>query len=170
MRTALGRLGNALLWVTATLGATALVATAALALTRTRPVVVQSGSMVPTYGVRSVVLVHRVDPTDIRAGDVVALTLPGGQHVLHRIVDVDRSANGVIVRTKGDANREPDTEPVLLPAHAAAWRAGASLPAIGGVVVLLRTPLAGFLLALALLAPLALGRSRRPASTAPAPA
>jgi hypothetical protein len=51
-----------------------------------------------------------------------------------------------------------------------AWRAGASIPVVGGIAALLRTPAAGFLLAIALLGPLALGRSRRaavPATVSP---
>jgi signal peptidase I len=158
MRRALGRLADALLWVTTVLGAAALLATAALWLTDTRPLVVRSDSMAPTYDARSVVLVHRVDADDIRAGDVVTVTLPGGQRVLHRVIDVDATPAGPSVRTKGDANRTADAERIVLPAGEPAWRAGASVPAVGGVATLLRTPAAGFLLAVALLGPLAVAR------------
>ena len=163
------RTGNALLWVTAALGAAAILATSAMWLTGTRPLVIQSGSMAPTYDVRSVVLVHRVDPSDVRAGDVVVLTLPTGRKLLHRVTDVDDTAAGPSLQTKGDANREVDPHRTLLPADGEAWRAGASVPMLGGLALILRTPAAGFALGLAVLGPLALGR-RRPMTAARAAA
>ena len=160
------RLGDVLLWLTAAAGAVAVTATAVMWLTGTRPVVVQSGSMEPAYPVRSVAFVHDVAPTDLREGDVVAVALPGGQRVLHRVVDLRRVRAGVEVVTKGDANDEADADPVLLPHGAPARRAGAVVPGLGGVAIALRTPAAGFALALLLVGPASLGHRRRPTEPA----
>ena len=156
------RVGDLLLWLTAAAGAAAVAATAVMWLTGTRPVVVQSGSMEPDYPVRSVTFVHETDPTDVGEDDVVAVTLPGGQRVLHRVVDLRRTRTGVEVVTKGDANDEADADPVLLPHGQRVWRAGAVVPGLGGVAVALRTPAAGFALALLLLGPVSIGHRRRP--------
>lgn len=159
-----GRLGDGLLWLTALLGVLVVGAVAAMWLTGTRPVVVQSGSMAPTYPMRSVVLTHRVDAGDIRPDDVVAVSLPGGRRVLHRVLDVARGSDGeLVVRTKGDANHSADAEPVTLATDEEVWRAGAHLPGIGGIATSMRTPVAGIVLALIVLGPIALGRRPQPA-------
>lgn len=165
------RIADALLWVSAAIGLAAMAATAVMWLTAARPLVVSSGSMDPAYPVRSVTLVHRIRASEIRAGDVLALTLPTGQRVMHRVVERDVVGGQVRIRTKGDANRTPDPEPVMIPDTGTVWRAGASVPALGALVAALHTPLAGFVLALALLGPIALGRGRRPSRRAePLPA
>ena len=160
------RAADLLLWVTAVIGVIAVVISIAAWFTGSRLIVVESGSMEPTHPVGSAVIAHRVDPLELAAGDVVALSLAGGQRVLHRVVDVRRTDKGVVLHTKGDANPSVDTEPFTLSTNASAWRGGAVAPHVGRVANVLRTPVAGFALAVVLLGPLALGGRRRVARTA----
>lgn len=166
MRRVVARLGDGLLWVTAAAGLTAIAASAVLWFSGARPVVVTSGSMEPTYPVRSVVIVRPVDPHRVHGGDVLAMNLPNGRRVLHRVVDVERTGDGITVTTKGDANRAPDAEPVTV--AGTAWRAGASVPLVGAIVSAMRSPLAGFGLALLCLGPIAMSRQRHQTSGATA--
>ena len=161
---AVARVGDVLLWVTAILGTLAVAASLLLVATGGRPVVVTSGSMGDAYPVGSVTVVRRVAPGAVALGDVLSVRQGNGTKTLHRVVEVQPTPKGVVVRTKGDANGSPDTEPVLL---IDAWRAGASVPVLGRVAVVFRSPLAGFALAVVLLAPLALGDRRRAAPPVP---
>jgi signal peptidase I len=162
-RTIVVHVADVALWITATIGAAAAVASVVLLLHGTRPLVVTSGSMEPAYPVRSLALVSRVDAGRIHEGDVVAVSLPSGRRVLHRVAAVHVAANGQrAVTLKGDANPKPDVEPVVLDRRA--YRAVACVPFVGTIAMWFRTPAAGFLLALVLLGPLAL---RRRTTTAP---
>ena len=151
------------LWVTATVGLTAAVASAVMFSLGVRPLVVTSGSMEPNYPVRSMTLVGRVDASSVVKGDVVAVQLPTGVRVLHRVIDAHDSEDGTkrVVTLKGDANEKPDSTPVVLDDRA--YRAVACIPYVGRVASWLRTPAAGFCAALVLLGPLALRRRRSPA-------
>lgn len=170
MRRVIAGLGDAVLWLTAVTGIAAVALSAVLWFSGARPIVVTSGSMEPTYHVQSVVIVHPVAANRVERGDVVALSLPSGQRVLHRVVHLERTAGGVQVTTKGDANRTPDPDPAVI--AGTAWRAGASVPIVGELVAAMRTPLAGFALALLCLGPIAAGRNRRASapSAPPGPA
>lgn len=158
MRRAIATAADIGLWVTAIVGAAALVATLLLAAAGARPVVVRSGSMEPTYPVRSVAVVRPVEVADVAVGDVLAVETPAGTRVLHRVTERTITPNGVLVTLKGDANKTADPTPVLI---TEAYRAGAKVPHVGALAPVLRSPLAGFAVALALLGPLAL-RARHP--------
>ena len=166
VRRVVSRMADIGLWVSAAIGVVAAVASAVMFLSDVRPLVVTSGSMEPSYPVRSLVLVRPVQASSVVERDVVAVRLPSGARVLHRVIDVSTAAGGHrAVVLKGDANAEPDTEPVVLDERA--YRAVACVPFVGTVATWLRTPVFGFFAALVLLGPLAL-RRRTPAS-APSP-
>ena len=155
------RVADACLWLTAAIGLTAAIASAVMFVMGMRPLVVTSGSMEPAIPVRSVALVAPVDATAVEKGDVLAVELPSGARVLHRVVElraVDGGRRAVVL--KGDANEKPDAAPVVLDERA--YRSVASVPYVGMVASWLRTPAFGFVSALVLLGPLAL-RRRRPA-------
>jgi signal peptidase I len=71
--------------------------------------VITSGSMTGTYDRGSLVFDRVVPTSTLKAGDVITFRPPGQTGlVTHRIVSV-RSVRGQrVLRTKGDANREPD--------------------------------------------------------------
>jgi signal peptidase len=69
-----------------------------------RPLTVLSGSMEPTLSAGDVVVVQRVEPDDVRAGDVVTYRSPGGDLVTHRVRRVRRLAGRYEFVTRGDAN------------------------------------------------------------------
>ena len=159
---AIARGGDLLLWVTAILGTIAVATSVVRVATGGRPLVVTSGSMGDAYPVGSVTVVRQVEPAEVEVGDVLNVRRGNGTKTLHRVVERQDTAKGVVVRTKGDANGSVD-EPVLL---VEAWRAGRSVPHLGRVAAFFRTPLAGFGLALVLLGPLALGDRHRGRSRA----
>ena len=67
---------------------------------------VMSGSMNPALLPGDLVIVERVDPSLIQAGDVVTVE----SHVVftHRVVEVRLEEGAYLFRTKGDANEDPD--------------------------------------------------------------
>jgi signal peptidase I len=71
--------------------------------------VITSGSMSGTYDRGSLVFDRVVATSSLKAGDVITFRPPGQAGlVTHRVVSV-RSVRGQrVLRTKGDANREPD--------------------------------------------------------------
>ena len=72
---------------------------------------VLSGSMEPTYHVGSLIYVKKVDPMELKAGDVITYMLDEDTLSTHRIVEVvpDENDSSVIrFRTKGDANDAED--------------------------------------------------------------
>lgn len=162
------RVADACLWITAAIGLTAAIASAVMFVVGMRPLVVTSGSMEPAFPIRSIALVSPVDATSVTKGDVLAVELPSGARVLHRVVElraVDGGRRAVVL--KGDANEKPDAAPVVLDERA--YRSVACVPYAGAVASWLRTPAFGFVAALVLLGPLALRRRGESVAVSPAP-
>jgi signal peptidase len=79
--------------------------------------VVLSGSMDPTLQPGDMVIVRSADTSDVQRGDVITFYEPGepkrGQNrITHRVVGKERTAQGVVYRTKGDDNEHRDPVPV----------------------------------------------------------
>lgn len=81
------------------------------------PVVpVQGGSMRPFLQTGDVVLLHRVNPSTLKVGEVIAVettktdqqTYGVPAQVVHRIVAVEHTAGGLAFKTRGDANSGAD--------------------------------------------------------------
>jgi signal peptidase len=69
--------------------------------------VVLSGSMEPALPVGGMVYVRSLPPEDLRVGDIVTFTLPGGDvRATHRVVELRPDEQAVV--TKGDANEDAD--------------------------------------------------------------
>jgi signal peptidase len=108
-------------------------------LTGRQTIIIGGGSMQPAIGIGAVVLIGPVRPADLATGDVVSLqTGPDRATFTHRIVAVVDRPDGVWVRTKGDANAEPD--PTLVPATAILGRVEWSIPWAGFLLALLSLP------------------------------
>jgi signal peptidase len=115
---------------------------------------VRSGSMTPTYTVGSLLVVSPVDPSDVRVGMPLSFVTPDGDALeTHRVIQVMHSETGLSFRTRGDANRDADPQPV--PASAVRGSVKWSVPHIGevlrwlawprGFLVLVVTPLVALL-------------------------
>jgi signal peptidase len=104
---------------------------------------VRSESMTGFAPIGSLVVARPIQPRDIKVGDVILIR---GQHedklgapVLHRVIErnIDQESQ-VVVRTKGDANPDPDREPYVVreptitPVLVVRW--------LGFVLALIRTP------------------------------
>ena len=74
------------------------------------PVVVLSGSMVPTLNVGDVAVTRAAVPSQLEVGDVITYRSGSGL-ITHRIIDIEESPNGRLFHTQGDANATPDSQP-----------------------------------------------------------
>jgi len=75
--------------------------------------VVQSGSMEPAIGTGSVVFVADVPVDTIDEGDVITFSdTRTGPTTTHRVIEKHQAETSLRFRTKGDANEDPDPEPV----------------------------------------------------------
>lgn len=108
-----------------------------------QPMVVRSGSMEPAIATGAVVLVREVRATELRVGDVAAVVRPDRVRVAHRVLAVRREGGVAVLTLKGDANREPDPEPVVA---ARASRVVGSLPLAGRAASELTSARGGFVL------------------------
>jgi len=77
------------------------------------PALVASGSMRPTMDVGDVVIIAKVPANTIREGDIIQFRRPEQVTVMHRVVEIQETEAGKFFITKGDANDEPDTDPVI---------------------------------------------------------
>jgi len=76
------------------------------------PTVVYSGSMRPTIDVGDVVIAVKVPASKVEEGDIIEFR-EGNITVIHRVIEVYQTKEARLLVTKGDANREPDSEPVF---------------------------------------------------------
>jgi signal peptidase len=108
-------------------------------LTGHQTIIIGGGSMQPAIGLGAAVVIGPVKPADLASGDVVTLQVgPDRAIFTHRIVDVASRPDGIWVRTKGDANSNPD--PTLVPAAAILGRVEWSIPWAGFLLALLSLP------------------------------
>ena len=72
--------------------------------------VITGGSMTGAISKGSIAIDHHVPVSTLQVGDVITFQPPsGGGNVTHRIVAIDRDADGnPVFRTKGDANEAVD--------------------------------------------------------------
>ena len=68
--------------------------------------VVTSGSMSPTFEAGDLIMIVKVDPKKVKAGDIVTFQTRDKEILTHRVVEI--KSDGEIV-TKGDANKEVDS-------------------------------------------------------------
>lgn len=74
---------------------------------------VLSGSMVPTYNVGDLIYVKEINTDELKVGDAITFMLDKDTVATHRIVEiVENSDKTISFRTKGDANKVVDANPV----------------------------------------------------------
>ena len=75
--------------------------------------VVLSDSMSPSINAGDVVFVGDTSPDEIDEGDVITYERPGeSQLITHRVIEVQDEGGETTFRTQGDANEEPDPNPI----------------------------------------------------------
>jgi len=78
------------------------------------PALVASGSMVPEMYAGDVVIVAKVPADAIKTGDVIQFRVPAKVTVMHRVIEIQETEGSpTYFITQGDANDEPDSEPVI---------------------------------------------------------
>lgn len=108
--------------------------------------VVQSGSMEPAIKTGSIVVIKPADNYEV--GDVISFhggfRLPNGEElaVTHRIVEKKVGSGGIVYKTKGDANDDPDTNEIK--ERQVVGKVLFNFPYVGFVVEAVRKPY-GFL-------------------------
>lgn len=75
--------------------------------------IIVSPSMVPTINVQDGIVIRRVDPKDLKQGDIISFlstdSYYSGKVITHRIIGIEKSADGdLLYRTKGDNNNVAD--------------------------------------------------------------
>ena len=106
------------------------------------PLIVHTDSMAPAFQSGDLIIGLRTGADAVRPGDVISFldpASPSGAVVTHRVTEVIKASDGTYAfRTKGDANRTADEEPVPGDALAAVWK-GACVRGLGRVLSFLRT-------------------------------
>jgi signal peptidase I len=91
---------------------------------------VLSGSMEPNISVGGLVVIKPINAQHVNVGDVISFKLPGiDTPICHRVIDKQDTVNGLMFRTKGDANEEADQD--LVPAASVKGKEVFYLPYIG---------------------------------------
>jgi signal peptidase len=113
-----------------------LVAIAGMLLGAWRFAVIDTGSMRPTLNPGDVAVLTSEPTAKLRPGQIVAFHPPGepALTVIHRVFSIRRTALGVVIRTKGDANNAPDEWSARI-AGATVWRESLKAPAVGYLAV-----------------------------------
>jgi len=67
--------------------------------------VVESKSMEPTLNVGDIIISKGIDPNDLKVGDIIIFQLSNSNtFIVHRIVEIIKDENGLLIKTKGDNN------------------------------------------------------------------
>ncbi|MGB6873711.1 MAG: signal peptidase I [Dehalococcoidia bacterium] len=99
-------------WVVTTIVAVAVI-WFAVGLFPVHPTTVIGGSMRPTLDVGDVVIVVKAPADTIKPGDIIQFREAEGITTVHRVVEIQETEGNMVFVTQGDANRAPDTDPVL---------------------------------------------------------
>ena len=105
------------------------------------PFVILSGSMEPTHHVGALIYVKKVDPAELRPGDVITFLVKDDTVVTHRVVDVipdDQEPGTLWFSTQGDANDTVDAS--LVHGRNVVGKAIFSIPYLGYVSRYIQNP------------------------------
>lgn len=110
--------------------------------------IVASGSMGRTLPIGSVALTRAVEAGAITVGDVISFRRRGEpETITHRVIAVSRQNSEYSYTTKGDANRDPDVDSVVV-GGSRIHRVEFVVPVAGHLVRYARTPFGGVALIL----------------------
>jgi len=99
-------------WIVTTVIAVAII-WFAVGLFPVHPATIISGSMRPTLDVGDVAIISKVSADTIKAGDIIQFREAEGITTVHRVVEIQEIEGNTVFITQGDANRAPDTDPVI---------------------------------------------------------
>ena len=100
-------------WIITTVAAVAII-WFAVGLFPFQPALVGSGSMEPKMHAGDVVIIAKVPADNIELGDIIQFRVPEEITIMHRVIEIQETeGGGKLFITKGDANDEPDSEPVM---------------------------------------------------------
>ena len=111
MKTTIKKIGNVVTTVLVVAVVLLAIALAGVRLFGLQVYTVLSGSMEPAYHVGALLYDKKVDPAQLRPGDVITFMLDEETIVTHRIVEVvpdEEDPTVIRFRTKGDANEAED--------------------------------------------------------------
>jgi signal peptidase len=106
-----------------------------------RTLVMLTGSMSPDYPAGSLLVAVPRRALDLAPGDVLIFHMPIDDHqvITHRVVEVDRQGDTVLVHTKGDANTA--TDPWVARIHDdTVWTVRGAVPGAGQLIRWARSP------------------------------
>jgi len=99
-------------WIVTTIIAVAVI-WFAVGLFPVQPTTVISGSMRPSLEVGDVVIIAKVSADTIKPGDIIQFQEAEGVTTVHRVVEIREIEGNMVFITQGDANSEPDDNPVI---------------------------------------------------------
>lgn len=100
------------------------------------PAAVAGGSMNPALHLGDMVIATKVSPDAIKEGDIIEFR-QGEMMVIHRVIDIEESEGSTQFITKGDANKNRDTDPVS--PEQVKGRVMFAVPKVGWVTLILRS-------------------------------
>lgn len=115
-------------WIVTTIVAVAII-WFAVGLFPLRPALVASGSMTPMMYAGDIVIIAKVPAEVIKEGDIIQFRKEERVTMMHRVIEIQEIGGAKLFITKGDANDEPDKDPV--PAENVVGRAVLTIPKIG---------------------------------------
>lgn len=100
------------------------------------PATVAGGSMSPALHLGDMVIASKATPDTIEEGDIIEFR-QGEMRVIHRVIDIEESGDSKQFITKGDANDNPDIDPVSL--EQVKGKVMFAVPKLGWVTLILRS-------------------------------
>jgi signal peptidase len=99
-----------------------------------------SGSMEPYASAGDLLVTRERNPSTLKVGDFIAINNSTTETFYsHRIIDIREFNGGYRISTKGDANSDPDREPLIISPEQKVARAFADVPYIGRFLTNLNT-------------------------------
>jgi len=99
-------------WLVITIGAVMII-WFSVGLFPLHPALVGSGSMKPAMDVGDIVIIAKTPANIVTEGDIIQFRQAENITVMHRVVEVEETEAGKFFITKGDANRDADSDPVI---------------------------------------------------------
>jgi signal peptidase len=101
-----------------------------------QPSLVGSGSMTPALHTGDVVIVAKVSADAIKLGDIIEYRQAKDTNVVHRVIGIEKSGQAKSFITKGDANAEPDANPVI--AENVIGKVVFTIPKVGWITIAIK--------------------------------
>lgn len=104
------------------------------------PNVIISGSMMPKIDIGDIVIVQKAEPDQVAVGDIIQFReIEQDVRINHRVIEIREDERGLpLFITKGDANRSPDSDPVI--AEQLKGKVVYVVPKVGWITIMLRSP------------------------------